>query len=261
MALALTRSTMELPFEVLLAGLFLALLVFVQAMRSARAKGFFGELRVRATIRLRLNGRTYRPLHNLTLPTPDGTTQIDHVVVSRFGVFVIETKNLAGWIFGDERSRKWTQSIYGRNFPFLNPLRQNYKHLKALADLSGLGPQCLHSVVVFVGSSRFKTAMPSNVLKRRRLVRYMRSKTDLLLSDEQVEHVVSTLKQSGASGFGGRRRHLLSLKENRRNPVCPRCGEAMVLRTAKRGTNLGGQFWGCSGYPECRSTRAVDQRN
>lgn len=58
-------------------------------------------------------------------------------------------------IFGDERSRKWTQSIYGNNYRFQNPLNQNYRHLKAVQDLLGLGPRCLHSVVVFVGSSRF----------------------------------------------------------------------------------------------------------
>lgn len=35
-------------------------------------------------------------------------------------------------------------------------------------------------------------------------------------------------------------------------PRCPKCGSEMVLRTAKRGDNQGGKFWGCSRYPECR---------
>lgn len=34
-------------------------------------------------------------------------------------------------------------------------------------------------------------------------------------------------------------------------PSCPQCGKAMVLRTAKKGTRAGKQFWGCSGYPDC----------
>ena len=79
------------------------------------------------------------------------------------------------------------QSIYGNRYQFLNPLRQNYKHLKAVENLLGLGPRCLHSVVVFVGNSEFKTMMPPNVLERRQLVPYIRSKTDILLSDKQVE--------------------------------------------------------------------------
>jgi predicted RNA-binding Zn-ribbon protein involved in translation (DUF1610 family) len=175
--------------------------------------------------------------------------------VSRFGVFVIETKNFSGWIFGDERSRKWTQSIYGNSYQFLNPLHQNYRHLKAVENLLGLGPQCVHSVVVFAGSSEFKTPMPPNVLERRALVPYVRSKTDVVLSDAQVEDSIRTLRESGASRSGSRRRHVQSLRENQRNPTCPRCGEAMLLRTATRGPKAGSQFWGCSAYPRCKATK------
>ena len=225
----------------------------LSVLRSARSNS--GERRVQAVTDRRLNGRTYRSLHDLTLPTLDGTTQIDHVIVSNFGVFVIETKDLTGWIFGDERSRKWTQSIYGNRYQFMNPLRQNYKHQKAVENLLGLGTRCVHSVVVFVGNSEFKTMMPPNVLELRELVPYIRSKTDILLSDKQVEDSIRTLKRSRISKFGIGRRHVRNLRENQRNPICPRCGKAMVLRTAKSGPNSGGQFWGCPGYPRCRVTR------
>ena len=122
-----------LPWGVLafLVGV-LAFLFIVFILRSPRLKGVLGETRVRAATGLRLSGKKYRSIHNLTLPTPDGTTQVDHVIVSRFGVFVIETKNLTGWIFGDERSRQWTQVIYQNRYRFFNPLRQNYKHVKAV---------------------------------------------------------------------------------------------------------------------------------
>jgi hypothetical protein len=70
------------------------------------------------------------------LPSQGSTTQIDHVLVSVYGIFVIETKNMKGWIFGDERSAQWTQSIFGKKSRFQNPLRQNYRHVKALAEFS-----------------------------------------------------------------------------------------------------------------------------
>jgi four helix bundle suffix protein len=41
-------------------------------------------------------------------------------------------------------------------------------------------------------------------------------------------------------------------------PECPQCGKAMVLRTAKSGRNAGSQFWGCSGYPDCRGACPLD---
>ncbi|WP_163009979.1 nuclease-related domain-containing protein, partial [Pseudomonas viridiflava] len=99
----------------------------------------------------------------VTLDTADGTTQIDHVFISPFGIFVLETKNMSGWIFGREKQPQWTQKIYRRTYKFQNPLRQNYKHLKALEATLGVSLEHLHSVVSFVGESTFKTAMPANV--------------------------------------------------------------------------------------------------
>ena len=37
-------------------------------------------------------------------------------------------------------------------------------------------------------------------------------------------------------------------------PTCPACGNPMVVRTARKGERAGSQFWGCSGYPECKGT-------
>lgn len=246
---------MEPLSESPIAWLVLAFLIVTVLLRSPRFKGMVGEVKVRATADLRLDGRTYRSFHGLVLPTRDGTTQIDHVVVSKFGIFVIETKNLKGWIFGDERSRKWTQSIYGRNYRFQNPLHQNYKHLKAVESLLRFEPRCLHSVVVFVGSSEFKTEMPPNVVERRELLAYIKSKTDILLSHQQVEDSMRALEESQTSRFGRSRKHVRAVRQNRLDPICPRCGKEMVLRTARKGPNAGDQFWGCSGFPRCRATK------
>ncbi len=42
------------------------------------------------------------------------------------------------------------------------------------------------------------------------------------------------------------------------SPICPVCSSEMKLREAKRGANAGKSFWGCSDYPRCKGTRAVD---
>lgn len=246
--------SVELLPEPLLPWLALGFLAVLILLRSARFRGDPGERRVRATIRRRLNRREYRSLHDLTLPTLDGTTQIDHVIVSRFGVFVIETKNLSGWIFGDERSRRWTQVLFRRRYRFQNPLHQNYKHLKAVEKILDLEPRCLHSVVVFVGNGEFRTPTPPNVLERRRLASYIKSKTEILLSDDQIEAGVRTL-EGYKTKWRTRREHVANLRRNERNPTCPRCGNAMLIRTAKRGPNSGGQFWGCSAFPRCRAIK------
>lgn len=80
-------------------------------------------------------------------------------------IFVIETKNMEGWIFGDAKSRRWTQNLYGKKLPFQNPLDQNYRHTKALEEFLGLPASHFHSVVCFVGDTcELKTEMPPNVI-------------------------------------------------------------------------------------------------
>ena len=70
--------------------------------------GNIGEARTARYLR-KLPADDYTILHDLMVADSNGrTTQIDHIVVSRYGLFVIETKCFKGWIFGDEKSRVWT---------------------------------------------------------------------------------------------------------------------------------------------------------
>jgi len=224
-------------------------------------KGIFGEGLVKLAAWLRLPSDTYHRIHNVTLETPDGTTQIDHVVVSRFGIFVVETKTMKGWIFGGEHQAQWTQKIFKKSFRFQNPLRQNYKHVKALEAVLDVTPEVIHSVVVFAGQSTFKTSMPANVTRGGGFITYIKSFDTPVLSEPEVKSAVDQI-QSGrlAPSRATHRRHVQQLGK-RSNPSaerqCPKCGSRMVLRTARRGSNAGNQFWGCSSYPGCRYMRAM----
>ena len=104
-------------------------------LKSAGFKGWLGEAMVKLASKLWLPADTYHALHKVTLPTPDGTTQIDHIFVSRFGIFVVETKHMKGWVFGSEHQAQWTQKLFKQSFRFQNPIRQGFKHAKALEQL------------------------------------------------------------------------------------------------------------------------------
>ena len=147
---------------------FLLLLFFLKYLASPGFKGRLGERRASRDLARQLDPALYRHFHDLYLPRPDGqgTTQIDHVVVSLFGIFVIETKNFSGWILGSEKQAQWTQQIYRKKSRFQNPLHQNKLHVSALASFLGLAPDLLLPVVVLVGGCTLKTPMPDNVLTR-----------------------------------------------------------------------------------------------
>lgn len=239
----------------------LPLLAAGAVARTPWFKGVFGEWLVRLSARFLLDPKEYRPIHHVTLKVPDGTTQIDHIFVSRFGVFVVETKNYSGWIFGNEHQPMWTQKLFKTTNKFQNPLRQNYKHVKALEALLNLPPEQIHSVIVFVGGSKFKTEMPPNVTYAGGYISYIKSKTEIFLSPSAVEAVSTAIStRRMIPSLATNREHVKNV-QLRLDPdaprLCPKCGAQMVLRTTKSGDKAGNRFWGCSAFPKCRTTQNV----
>ncbi|MGY2167139.1 NERD domain-containing protein [Pseudomonas gingeri] len=237
-------------------GWFIPLILLIALLKSPWAKGHIGELLVRLFAHWQLDKQTYRHLHNVTLSTPDGTTQIDHVFLSPYGLFVLETKNMRGWIFGSEQQPQWTQKLYKRTFKFQNPLRQNYKHLKALEATLGVGLEHLHSVITFVGGSHFKTQMPANVTQGMGFIRYIKSFQQRVFSEAEVDALMLALQAGRRSpSRATHREHVQNLKR-RSDPTaerqCPKCGNPLVIRTVKSGPTAGKEFWGCSVFPRCR---------
>lgn len=112
-------------------------------------------------------------INDVLLPSGIGTTQIDHVLVSPDSIYVIETKELNGWIFGGPGQQQWTQSfaanrwsrklgITSKRFRFYNPLLQNEGHANALVRLGVVDKWRLRPIVTFVGDAQLKT--PENFL-------------------------------------------------------------------------------------------------
>lgn len=231
--------------------------ILVGVLQSAWFKGFMGEAKVNRAAKSNLDKKQYHLIKNVTLPTEDGTTQIDHVIVSRFGVFVIETKNMTGWIFGSANQPYWTQQIFKHKSKFQNPLRQNYKHIKALEVALDIELSNIFSLIVFVGDADFKTDMPPNVTHTNGYIRYIKSKQELILSDAQVQLIIQKIEKGRlARSLKTHVRHAKHVKEvaekRQSNPRCPRCRSPMILREAKKGQNIGKKFWGCSNFPKCR---------
>jgi hypothetical protein len=235
-------------------------LILGAIIKSATFKGFIGELIVKISAKLLLDKNKYTILHNITLPTENGTTQIDHIVVSQYGVFVIETKNMKGWIFGGKDQKQWTQQIFKHKNKFQNPLHQNYKHTITLADLLTINHDNLFSVVVFVGGSTFKTEMPSNVTQGGGYIKFIKSKKEIIFSQAEVNSIIGAINsgklKTNLKTHFNHINHVKSIKEQKSDTnirSCPKCGSEMVLRKATKGKNAGNNFWGCSQFPKCRT--------
>ena len=239
----------------------LGVAVLYSYLKSPSVIGAAGERRVNATLNRKLDKQDYTVIEDLTLPTLQGTTQIDHIVLSRFGVFVIETKNMSGWIFGGENQARWTQVMRRHKSQFQNPLRQNYLHVRVVQDLLGIRLDQLENLVVFVGSAAPKTEMPWNVFwGRGGLHNYIASQRIVRFTDAEVCEFTHKLRNSTLQASKEQRRaHVQHVKEKVSQKetdltVCPRCGEKMTERTSRK---TGQTFFGCSRYPKCQGTRRM----
>lgn len=261
------------------------LFVLLAVVRLPVVKGWIGEMVLHAALHLMLPRAHYHLRRNVTLPTDDGSTQIDHVVVSRYGVFVIETKNYRGWIFGKPLDKMWTQKFPRRSTAFQNPLRQNFKHVRTLATLAAIEENALFSLIVFVGPSTFKTPMPANVTRLMGCVDYIRARATALLDDADVARILGCIDNGrmepswrthathveNVRALRARRgersksaatstkapaspeplRNTPHAPDQAAHAACPRCGGVLDEYVYKTGAKTGQAFHGCTRFPAC----------
>ncbi len=137
----------------------------------------------------------YHLMNHVTLRMDDGTTQVDHILMSRFGVFVIETKAYGGWIFASATENTWTSVRFRRKYKFQNPIHQNYRHILAVQQLLDFVPKdAIESVVVFCGGAEFKTEMPAGVVQVDQLVAYLKQRNAERIPLNKMQYAVGRLE-------------------------------------------------------------------
>jgi hypothetical protein len=151
----------------------------------------------------------HRILYNLYVPKTDGTTtEIDLLLLHPSGVYVVESKNYGGYIYGSATDRQWTAVLAGgkRKERFVNPIRQNQGHLSALQKyLPVIASANLHSLIIF--STRCTLAkVPSDsaqvtIAQRNRLASVLKSRFNaIVLTNEQIDWLFTTLQPLTQAG-------------------------------------------------------------
>ena len=244
---------------ILIGIIVIALTITLRVFRP-KIKGRMGERIVSARLNIFLSD-DYCILDAVILKTTRGTTQIDHIVVSKYGIFVIETKNYKGWIFGHENSEKWTQNLYGYKYALANPVRQNQTHIRAVRQtLSDGGRYPIISIVAFSGKASLNVTVESaHVIYWRDLAPTIKQYRTEVIDDEQVQRIAATLQQANVTTAGRNREHVKRVRQTAVNyehalasGLCPRCGGRLVERKGAYG-----RFYGCSNYPKCKFTHRI----
>lgn len=234
-------------------------LIFIFSLYKAKIKGIIGEKTVSSILNL-LDKSDYKIINNILLKSGEFTTQIDHVVISSFGIFVIETKNYKGWIVGYENSEYWTQVIYKYKKKFYNPIRQNSGHIRALKTCLKEYPDLEYkSIIVFSTKAEIKIDTNVEVINLFSLIRTIKNYSTVNLSETDRENIFQKIIEVNLIDSFNRREHVNSIKrriKSREKTIqekkCPRCGNNLTERKGEFGI-----FLGCQSYPKCKFTQKI----
>ena len=206
------------------------------------SKGKVGEKVVAGKLD-RLPKDQYRVLNNVTI----------------YGIFVIETKNYNGWIYGGEHAEYWTQNIYGNKYQLYNPILQNAGHVRALRRiLKDYEPLPILPIVAFSGKADIKVKVEEACVVYWSQIRSVINQFgEKRLTRAQVNEICDAVQAAQLEpGKQAEKQHLKDIRNAREQKYdaiasgrCPRCGGTLVLRSGKYG-----QFYGCSNYPHCKYT-------
>ena len=219
-------------------------------------KGTAGERSV-AKILANLNRSEYCVMNDVVLDFKGGTSQIDHLVISDFGMFIIETKNYKGSITGNEQSEYWTQVLPKRENKLYNPIRQNYSHAKALKyNLQEFHHIKYLPIIVFTDEADIKVNTTSIVINSDKLLKVIRAYKEVVIPPKEKDAIIKKIKSVNIRNEYSHSRHVEQVKkkaEEREESIkkgkCPSCGADLILREGEFG-----KFKGCSNFPKCKFT-------
>ena len=221
-------------------------------------RGFMGEFWVKTELN-KLPKDKYIVLSNIMIKSSKGSHQIDHIVISKYGLFVIEVKNYFGLITGDEYKDKWTQHLGKNKYYFNNPIHQNYGHIKALEEILQINNENFISVICISNQAKVKVKK-KNVTQLDFLNRLICSYNKEIINDN-LEEIKNKIVINNIIDKDARKLHVQNIKttiketeEKIQNNICPKCGGKLVERNGKYG-----KFIGCSNYPNCKYTDKINK--
>ena len=232
----------------------------IKSLLHYKNVGQYGEYLTEYALLSRSMEGYYAVLKNLYLPMKGKTTEIDLLMIHEKGIFVFESKNYSGWIFGSEDQLKWTQCFKsGQREHFYNPIKQNEGHVRFLRHLLKCSVDIpLIPIVVFNNSAELKVHVSNHIVVNRCNLNWAISQYhDIILNATQVDWIVNTIQRYYTIADKEEiRQHKHNVHDRQyraksliRQGVCPQCGGQLVLRKGRYGS-----FYGCSNYPKCKFT-------
>ena len=173
----------------IIAAILSVILIFIN---TNYFKGKFGEFSVNCLLkRISKNdkGILYK---NIIVLLDNNSHQIDHVLISKKGIFVVETKNYSGTIYGSDYQKEWTQVFnYGKQkYKFYSPVRQNYNHVEVLNNFLN-NKYNINNVIIFYKNSI--NNIKSKYVYTMKTFRDYYNNLSYIYSDKELNEIINTI--------------------------------------------------------------------
>lgn len=235
----------------------IVILVLYLAIKGNSLKGKAGE-KVVANILEQIPGNK-KIINDIMINDNGKSRQIDHIFINKNGIFVIETKNYAGNIYGKETSNEWSQYLNEKRFDFKNPIFQNYAHKQIVSKVVETEDNII-PVIVFTRRCNLKVQTVKNAVLYTSQLQSFILNQNVKLKDSEIDEYYNKIMENRITNEETIRnhnfnvQHYVAYKNNlTSNNICPRCSSGkLIVRQGKYG-----KFLGCSNYPKCKYTKKL----
>lgn len=240
-------------------AIILFIICIILKINYSKLRGYYGEYWVKKELK-KLNKEDYKIINNLMVERDGKTVQIDHIILSKYGIFVIETKNYYGLIIGNKYKEKWIQYLGKNKYFFHNPIYQNFGHIKCLSQKYGIEQNKFISIICFSNQTKLKISnIEKEVIKLDYLIKTVKS-YDKILLDDNIEFLFQNILNDNINDKKIRKEHIKKINNNITNKknlsnkmICPKCGKNLLKRNGNYGS-----FIGCENYPKCNYTKNMN---
>ncbi len=175
-------------------------------------KGKKGEFKVSLLSNLFLSSKRYIVLNNVMLESKGRTAQIDHIIVSIYGIFVIETKNYVGNIYGNETSKIFTQFAGNKKNQFYSPIQQNEKHVRVLREVIKNNIP-FYNLVVFGNDATLKVETNHcKVINQNQMISAIKSKHTPIIDETMMQMIAQRILYHNIVDKDMRKQHVRDIK-------------------------------------------------
>ncbi|MBR1385302.1 MAG: NERD domain-containing protein [Bacilli bacterium] len=225
------------------------LTIILLSIYSSKIIGWFGELWTKREIK-KLPKEEYKIINDVLIFVNNTTHQIDHVIVSKYGIFSIETKQYNGFITGNKYDKKWIRHVGKKKYYYTNPIRQNYGHIKSLSELLNIDESHIYNIVCIPSKAKLKIQHDGELVNLDTIIDKIKSYNSIVIND--VDKIIELINNSNIKDKKIKKEHIKNIKEkiiDDNQNKCPKCGGMLLERKGKYG-----YFIGCSNYPKCKYT-------